>query len=120
MLTQIRRDITHPQAAAGFEPFAGVVVAKPFPAMGNAEADFVLLVRTKDCLVRLVRMVVEGKKQIAVRLGVVRLDLQCPSVAGLGLIGPAQFLEGFTQKPVKWKYCDLSRRIAPDSIVTVH
>jgi hypothetical protein len=23
-------------------------------------------------------------------------------------------------KPVKWKYCDLSRRIAPDSIVTVH
>jgi transposase len=23
-------------------------------------------------------------------------------------------------KPVKWKYCDLSRRITPDSIVTVH
>ena len=23
-------------------------------------------------------------------------------------------------KPVKWKYCDLSRRIIPDSIVTVH
>ena len=23
-------------------------------------------------------------------------------------------------KPIKWKYCDLSRRITPDSIVTVH
>src|SRR3989304_5621764 len=56
----------------------------------------VLLVRTQSAICQQI-------KQVAMRCGKIWFDLQCPSIAGLGLASPPQVAEGGTQIVMRQK-----------------
>ena len=80
---------------------ADVLVLRDGAAQGRRVLAIVLGMGFGQCRRRYARAILECKEQVAVRLGIVRLQFQCPAVAGDRFVQLPLVLEGIAQVVVR-------------------